>query len=91
MINQALEVQPMAVADAVYELGAQNRAFHEFDGVRVISCHQDGIRLIWAMAAKSGRRKKPRGVSLKPHEARALGQLLLDAVDDVAPVARAQR
>jgi hypothetical protein len=91
MINQSLEAEPMELAVAVYELGARNRAFHEFDGLRVISCHQEGIRLIWAMSAKSGGRKKPRGVCLKPHQARALGQLLLDAVDDVAPVARAQR
>lgn len=88
MINQALEVPPLSRDVAKFELEdyGRGRPLRDLEGVRVFSDHQNGIRLCWAIQDK-----KPRGVLLKAHEARALGQLLLDAVDDVAPVARAQR
>lgn len=88
MINRALEIPPMSRDVAEWELEdyGRRRPLRELEGVRVFSDHQNGIRLCWEIEGK-----KPRGVCLKAHEARALGQLLLDAVDDVAPVARAQR
>lgn len=88
MINQALEVPPLSRDVARDELGDFGSRYpqHALRGLRVFSDHKNGIRLCWEIQGK-----KPRGVCLKPHEARALAQLLLDAADDVAPVARAQR
>jgi hypothetical protein len=88
MINQALEIPPLSRDVAEWELedNGRRRPLHQLEGVRVFSDHQNGIRLCWEIQDK-----KPRGVCLKPHEARALGQLLLEAVDDVAPYAKASR
>jgi hypothetical protein len=88
MINQALEIPPLSRDVADWELddfdGRRRRPLHELEGVRLFSDHQNGIRLVWEIEGK-----KPRGACLKPHEARALGQLLLDAADDVLPFRKA--
>jgi hypothetical protein len=88
MINQALEIPPLSRDVAKWELGdfdgRRRVPMHQLDGVRVFSDHQNGIRLVWAIEDK-----KPRGVCLKPHEARALGQLLIAAADDVLPFRKA--
>ncbi len=90
MINRTVEAPWLSRDVAKEELGdfdgRRRVPMHQLDGVRVLSDHQNGIRLVWAIEGK-----KPRGVCLKAHEARALGQLLLEAVDDVAPYAKASR
>jgi hypothetical protein len=88
MINRAIEVPALSVGVAHWELEDYGRGHHlsALKGVRVFSDHQNGIRLCWEIQDR-----QPRGVCLKAHEARALGQLLLDAVDDVAPYAKASR
>ena len=90
MINRALEIPPMSRDVAEWELedfdGRRRRPMRELEGLRVFSDHENGIRLCWEIEGK-----KPRGVRLKAHEARALGQLLLEAVDDVAPYAKASQ
>jgi len=85
MIKTALEIPPLSRDVADYELDdyGKGRRLRDLEGVRVISDHQSGIRLVWAVEGES-----PSGVRLKPHEALALGKLLLDAVDDVSPVRR---
>jgi hypothetical protein len=88
MINQALEIPPLSRDVADWELddfdGRRRRPLHELEGVRLFSDHQNGIRLVWEIEGK-----KPRGVCLKPHEARALGALLIAAADDVLPFRKA--
>ena len=86
MINQALEIPPLSRDVALWELEDNGRRgpLHSLQGVRVFSDHQNGIRLLWEI-----QNKKPRGVDLKPHEARALGQLLIAAADDVLPFRKA--
>ena len=88
MINRALEIPPMSRYVAEWELEdyGRGRPLRELEGVRVFSDLQNGIRLCWEIEGK-----KPRGVYLKAHQARALGQLLLEAVDDVAPYAKASQ
>ncbi len=66
------------------DIGALNRAVvltelnemrsDQFEGAMFY-----GIRLLWEI-----RDKKPRGIRLEPHEARALGEALIAAADDVA-------
>ena len=88
MINRALEIPPLSREVAECELDDYGRGRHlrNLEGVRVISDLGNGIRLCWQIEGK-----KPRGVRLKAHEAHALGQLLLEAVDDVAPNAKASQ
>lgn len=86
MINQALEIPPLSRDVAKWELedNGRRRPLHPLQGVRVFSDHQNGIRLCWEIQDK-----KPRGVCLKPHDARALGALLIAAADDVLPFRKA--
>lgn len=86
MINHTLEIPPLSRDVALWELedNGRRRPLHPLQGVRVFSDHQNGIRLLWEIQDK-----KPRGVRLKPHEARALGALLIAAADDVLPFRKA--
>ena len=88
MINRAIEVPPLSERVADWALDDYGRGHHlrELEGVRVFSDHQNGIRLCWKIEGE-----RAYGVCLKAHEARALGQLLLEAVDDVAPYAKASQ
>lgn len=90
MINRAIKASPLSRDVAKWEPGdfdgRRRVLMHQLEGVRVFSDHENGIRLVWEIEDK-----KPRGACLKAHEARALGQLLLEAVDDVAPYAKASR
>jgi hypothetical protein len=71
------------------DIGALNRAValtelnemrsDQFEGAMVFGDLRNGIRLLWEIEGK-----KPRGIRLKPHEARALGEALIAAADDVA-------
>ena len=72
------------------EIGALNRHAAQqeledikernFAGAIVLGDFRNGIRLVWAISYEA-----PRGVLLQPHEARALGEALIAAADDVAP------
>jgi hypothetical protein len=73
------------------EIGALNRAVgitevnkmraDQFVGAMVFGDLWDGVRLVWEVKDVL----HPRGIRLKPHDARALGQALIAAADDVAP------
>jgi hypothetical protein len=71
------------------DIGALNRAValtelnemrsDQFEGAMVFGDLRNGVRLLWEI-----KDKKPRGIRLEPHEARALGEALIAAADDVA-------
>jgi hypothetical protein len=49
-------------------------------GAIVFADHRNGIRLVWEVMGK-----KPRGINIQPHEARALSEAFAAAADDIAP------
>ena len=77
MMRRFAEIGPLnrhAARQELEDIKERNLA-----GAIVFGDIRNGIRLVWEISYEA-----PRGALLQPHEARALGEALIAAADDVA-------